>query len=322
MEKQKLNPVMSRKPGPSIYALDDWTVLAVGGADASDFLHGQFTNDLLALPDNRAQLSAYCMPKGQMIANFLVWRTSGNQYRIALPSGLDEAVLQRLQLFKLRCNVEIESLAESFSLFGVTGSYPEDNPESPVELPRSPLSKMETDPYTAIAWPGQRARWLVISPQDATSTLWGGGKAPGSGSDLWRLWDIEDGIAFVRAENREQFVPQHLNLDLVDAISFSKGCYPGQEVVARMKYRGQVKFRTYRLSGNCDETPVPGDPIHLSEDPDVRPCGRVVDACVPPDGGPCQMLASVRAADASQPLRAQRPDGPSLEPLPLPYQLT
>ena len=318
MENLELSLVMSRKPDPSIYALDDWTILGVTGADASDFLHGQFTNDLLALPDNRAQLSAYCMPKGQMIANFLVWRRSENQYRIVLPSGLDEAVLQRLQLFKLRSDVEIESLAESFSLFGVTGPYLEENPEFPVELPGSPLSKMETDPYTAITWPGERVRWLVISPQDAASTLWEDGKAPDSGSDLWRLWDIEDGIAFVRAENREQFVPQHLNLDLVDAISFDKGCYPGQEVVARMKYRGQVKFRTYRLSGNFDEVPVPGDPIHLSEDPDARPCGRVVDARVPPDGGPCQMLASVRAADAGQPLRAQRPDGPSLEPLPLP----
>lgn len=313
---------MSRKSGPSIYALDDWTILGVVGADAPDFLHGQFTNDLLTLPDDRAQLSAYCMPKGQMIANFLVWRSSENQYRIVLPSGLDEAVLQRLQLFKLRADVEIESLSESFSLFGITESYLEENPESLVELPRSPLSKIETDPYTAIAWPGQRTRWLAISPQDAAPALWEDGKAPDSGSDLWRLWDIEDGIAFVRAENREQFVPQHLNLDLVDAISFNKGCYPGQEVVARMKYRGQIKFRTYRLSGRCNEIPVPGDPIHLGEDPNGRPCGRVVDARIPPGGGPCQMLASVRAADASQPLRAQHPNGPPLEPLPLPYQLT
>ena len=229
---------------------------------------------------------------------------------------------QRLQLFKLRSNVEIESLAESVSLLGVTGSYPEENPEAPIQLPQSPLGKTETGPYTAIAWPGSRPRWLVACPPDAAAALWEGSEAPDSGSDLWRLWDIEDGIPFVRAENREQFVPQHLNLDLVDAISFSKGCYPGQEVVARMKYRGQIKFRTYRLSGDCDEAPVPGDPIHLGEDPDARPCGRVVDARIPPDGGPCQILASVRAADAGQPLRAQRPDGPSLEQLPLPYELT
>lgn len=313
---------MPAEPHSSLYALDDWTILGVSGANAPDFLHGQFTNDLLALPDDQAQLSAYCMPKGQMIANFLVWRTAESQYRIALPAGLAQAVSQRLQLFKLRSNVEIESLAESVSLFGVTGSYPEENPEAPVQLPQPPLGKTETGPYTAIAWPGSRPRWLVACPPDAAAALWEGSEAPDSGSDLWRLWDIEDGIPFVRAENREQFVPQHLNLDLVDAISFSKGCYPGQEVVARMKYRGQIKFRTYRLSGDCDEAPVPGDPIHLGEDPDARPCGRVVDARIPPDGGPCQILASVRAADAGQPLRAQRPDGPSLEQLPLPYELT
>lgn len=313
---------MPEERPPSPLALDDWTVLGIGGADAPDFLHGQFTNDLLALPEDRAQLSAYCMPKGQMIANFLLWRTADSQYRIALPSGLGQAVSQRLQLFKLRSDVEIESLGESFALFGVTESYPVGHPEAPVQLPRPPLGKIEAGPYTAVAWPGPRPRWLVACPPDAAAALWEGNEAPGSGSDLWRLWDIEDGIPFVRAENREQFVPQHLNLDLVGAISFDKGCYPGQEVVARMKYRGQIKFRTYRLSGDCGEAPAPGDPIHLGEDPDARPCGRVVDARIPPGGGPCQMLASVRAADAGQPLRAQRPDGPPLEQLPLPYELT
>ena len=313
---------MPAEPHSSIYTLGDWTVLSVGGADASDFLHGQFTNDLLALPEGQAQLSAYCMPKGQMIANFLIWRTVEGSYRIALPSGLDQAVLQRLQLFKLRADVEIESLADKISLFGVTPSCLEENPRSPVELPQFPLGKAEAGPYTAIAWPGQRRRWLVICPPDAASALWIESEAPSPGSDLWRFWDIEDGIPFVRAENREQFVPQHLNLDLINAINFGKGCYPGQEVVARMKYRGQIKFRTYRLSGDCDEAPIPGDSIHLSENPDARPCGRVVDARIPPGGGPCQMLASVRAADAGQPLRLQRPDGPPLEQLPLPYKLT
>ena len=307
---------------PSLYTLDDWSILGVSGPDASDFLHSQFTNDLLGLPGNRAQLSAYCMPKGQTIANFLVWRTGDNQCLIALPSGLDQAVSQRLQLFKMRSDVEIESLTESLALFGVTESYLEQNPDAPIELPKTPLSKVETGSYTAIAWPGQKPRWLVVSPRDAAAGLREGGEDPGPGSELWRLWDIEDGLAFVRAENREQFVPQHLNMDLVDAISFSKGCYPGQEVVARMKYRGQIKFRTYRFSGDCDEAPDPGDPVHLGEEPAARPCGRVVDALTAPDGGSCQLLASVRAEDAGRPLRVQRPDGPALEPLPLPYQLT
>ena len=313
---------MPREPLSSLYALDDWAILGVSGANAPDFLHGQFTNDLLALPEDQAQLSAYCMPKGQMIANFLIWRTTEGAYRITLPSGLAQAVSQRLQLFKLRADVEIESREESTALFGVAAPVPEGNAAGPTEWPQSPLGKTETGPYTAIAWPGPRSRWLLACPPDAAAALWEGGEAPGPGSDLWRLWDIEDGIPFVRTENREQFVPQHLNLDLVDAISFSKGCYPGQEVVARMKYRGQIKFRTYRLSGDCTETPLPGDPIHLNGEPDARPCGRVVDARIPPDGGPCQMLASVRTADAGQPLHVQHPDGPSLEPLPLPYELT
>ena len=312
---------MSAISRPSLYAIDDWTVLGVSGADAPDFLHGQFTNDLLALPRDQAQLSAYCLPKGQMIANFLIWYSVGGQFRIALPSGLEQALSRRLQLFKLRADIKIESLAETLALFGVTDACPGDRPACLASLPPSPLGKTEAGPYTVVAWPGQSSRWLVACPPDAAPALWKGGEAPESGSDWWRLWDIEEGIPFVRAQNSEQFVPQHLNLDLIDAISFDKGCYPGQEVVARMKYRGHVKFRTYRLSGDCDEAPVPGDPVHLDEGLGTRPCGRVVDARIPPGGGPCQMLASIRMADAGKPLRAWSPDGPPLGQLPLPYEL-
>ena len=305
-----------------MHTINDWAILDVSGDDATAFLHGQFTNDLLSLPDDQAQMSAYCVPKGQMIANFLIWRTSEKHYRIALPLGPDAPMLQRLQMFKLRSAVELESLTDSLSLFGITEADEAKDAGLPFELPQSPLGKTETGPYTAIAWPGERSRWLVVCPCDAAADLGKKADASAPSSDLWRLWDIEDGIPFVRGENREQFVPQHLNLDLINAISFSKGCYPGQEVVARMKYRGQIKFRTYRLSGDFDQAPNPGDPIHLSKDANARPCGRVVDACMSPDGGPCQMLASVRAADAGQPLCAQSPDGPPLTQLPLPYELS
>ena len=142
---------MPADPHSGLYVIDEWTVLGVGGADAPDFLHGQFTNDLLALPEDRAQLSAYCMPRGQVIANFLIWRTAGDQYRIALPSELVRAVSQRLQLFTLRADVEIASLAETLALFGIAGTASEENPAGPVELPPSPLGKTQTGPYTAIA---------------------------------------------------------------------------------------------------------------------------------------------------------------------------
>ena len=307
---------MSPTQHTAFFQIDDWAVLEISGDDATTFLHGQFTNDLLALPEDKAQLSAYCVPKGSMIANFLIWRMNRGQYRMVLPSGLAEPVLQRLQMFKLRSHVEITSLTDTLALFGITEAL-----ELPAALPQSPLGKTESGHYTVIAWPGACARWLLACPRDAANDLWATIGPPAQNSNLWRLQDIENGIPFVRPENREQFVPQYLNMDLVDAISFSKGCYPGQEVVARMKYRGKTKHRTYRLSGDCREVPNPGDPVHLSENPDTRPCGRIVDARIPAEGGPCQMLASLRTADATRPLCTQYPDGTALKLLTLPYPL-
>ncbi len=312
---------MPTEPTPRSRTNGDWTVLGVSGPDARDFLHGQLTNDLLSLPKDRAQLSAYCAPKGQMIANFLIWRALDDSFRILLPPGMETHVSNRLRMFQLRADIEIESLAESLLLSGVEESHIGESPDLPTP-PSSALDKIETESRSMIAWPGPRRRWLVIRHiSEGLSLEEKKRKVSGLSSDEWRLWDIEDGVPFVRAENREHFVPQHLNLDLIGAINFEKGCYPGQEVVARMRYRGQVKFRAYRLSGDLERAPAPGDPIHLGDAPATRPCGRVIDARVPPEGGPCQILASVRVADASAPLRAHSPDGPALKRLPLPYEL-
>lgn len=297
-------------------ALDELGILGADGGDAAAFLHSQFTNDLHALADDRAQLSAYCMPKGQTIANFLIWRTGAGQYRIVVPRELAAPLLQRLQMFRLRARIELEDLSDRLALHGL---LPGTEAPASIDLPSAPLGKTERDACTAIAWPGASQRWLLASPRTSAANAPADGQ--GSGSGQWRWLDIEDGLPFVQAANRERFVPQHLNLDLLDAVSFDKGCYPGQEVVARMHYRGKIKHRAYRLGSTPAEALKPGDEIFLRHTADARACGRIIDARPAPEGGAWHLLASLRVADAEQPLCALRPEGPALERLPLPYPL-
>ena len=300
----------------ALLELDELGIIGASGDDAAAFLHSQFTNNLHALADDRAQLSAYCMPKGQIIANFLIWRTGAGHCRIVLPRELGAPLLQRLRMFRLRARVEFEDLSDRLALHGLLEGV-----EAPVEveLPSAPLGKAESDACTAIAWPGASRRWLLVRPRATAAGAPANGQNSGSGR--WRLLDIEDGLPFVQAANREQFVPQHLNLDILDAVSFDKGCYPGQEVVARMQYRGKIKHRVYRLGSTDAEALKPGDEVFLRQRTDARACGRIVDARPAAEGSFWHLLASLRVADAEQPLCALRPEGPALEQLPLPYPL-
>lgn len=301
-------PPMPPLPAPPLHA---WGLLEVSGADAGAFLHGQFTSDLNRLPEGRAQLSAYCLPKGEVLADFLLWRTAAGGYRLLLPRERCAPVARRLQLFRLRAAVEIEDASEAcafLAMFEPTAGDP------PVPPPSEPLAVAEHGEETILAWPDARGRWLRLCPRPAHG-------APGDGGDAderWRQLDLEAGLPFVRAGSAERFAPQHLNLDLLDAVSFDKGCYPGQEVVARMRYRGRIKHRTYLLRFPAGAAPEPGAELFPAADGAARPCGHVAEACPLPDGG-WLALASLRIASAGAPVRTA--DAAPAQMLPLPYPL-
>ena len=299
-------------PPPAAPLLHAWGLLEVSGADAAGFLHGQFTSDLQRLPAGRAQLSAYCLPKGEVLADFLLWRTAAGGCRLLLPRERCAPVARRLQLFRLRAAVEIEdaSAAHAFqAMFEPAAGAP------PMPPPEEPLAVVERGGDTILAWPDARGRWLRLRPAaDAPDA------APDAGADeRWRRLDLESGLPFVRAGSAGQFAPQHLNLDLLDAVSFDKGCYPGQEVVARMRYRGRIKHRTYLLRFPDGAAPEPGAELFPAAAGETRPCGHVADACPLPDGG-WLALAAVRIASAGEPVRAA--GAAPAEVLPLPYALS
>ena len=292
------------RPAPSALEsasarLRDWGLLAIAGDDAEEFLHGQFTNDLKSLPPERAQLSAYCAPKGGVIANFLIWRT-GREFRLLLPDDQAEAVAQRLHMFRLRAAVDIDVCTGAHAFAAEFDAAPE-----------APLAVRTDADGTVLAWPGAAGRQLRIAA-DAT------GAADARADARWRLRDIEAGIPFVRAATRERFVAQYLNLDALGALDFDKGCYPGQEVVARLKYLGTLKHRTYRLRFPADTSLAPGDAVFPRGD--ARECGRIVDACADAQG--VQALAVLRRQTARAcELCAPAPDAPPAQRLPLPYPL-
>ena len=292
-------------PSPAAAPLHAWGLLEVAGADAAEFLHGQFTSDLQGLPAGRAQLSAYCLPKGEVLADFLVWRTAAGGWRLLLPRERCAPVARRLQLFRLRAEVEIEDATAAHDFLGAF--------EAGAGMPAEPLAVAERGGDTILAWPDARGRWLRLRPA--------AGDAPSdAGADeRWRRLDLEAGLPFVRAGSAERFAPQHLNLDLLDAVSFDKGCYPGQEVVARMHYRGRIKHRT-RLLRFPDGAPAePGAELFPAAAGGARACGRVADACALPEGG-WLALAPLRVASAGEPVRAAT--GAPAAALPLPYPLT
>ena len=298
---------MPPPPAPPLHA---WGLLEVSGADAAAFLHGQFTSDLQRLPEGRAQLSAYCLPKGEVLADFLIWRTAAGGYRLLLPRERCAPVARRLQLFRLRAAVKIEDASDAHTFLAMFDPSAGEPPEPP---PGEPLAVAERGEETILAWPDARGRWLRLRP--AAGAPDDGGDADGR----WRRRDLEAGLPFVRAGSAERFAPQHLNLDLLDAVSFDKGCYPGQEVVARMRYRGRIKHRTYLLRFPEGAAPEPGAELFPAADGATRPCGHVAEACPLPDGG-WLALAPVRIAAAAEPVRAAAA-APG-EVLPLPYPLT
>lgn len=283
---------------PDAFPLRGWSTLRVSGVDAASFLHGQFTNDLDSLPEGRAQMSAYCAPKGGVISNFLIWKEK-DTFTILLPEEQSEAMARRLSMFRLRAEVEIEDCGDQHSY---TGLIEHNCPALQVRIDGG---------GTEVGWPcGHRAMRITEASE-----------ASGPGDDeRWRLLDIESGIPFVRQATNEKFVPQYLNLDALDAISFDKGCYPGQEVVARLHYLGNLKHRTYRLRFAPGTELAPADEIFPCGE-ETRACGHVVDAQVAPDDSVVALAVVRRETALSRELCALATDGPEAERLSLPYPL-
>ncbi|MGE4335287.1 MAG: folate-binding protein YgfZ [Pigmentiphaga sp.] len=290
--------------------LDSLRVVRVTGADAVDFLHGQLTHDVEKLAPGHARLAAYCNAKGRVQATLVLWRAIDEAGAPVVyfftQASVVEALLKRLRMFVLRAKVVFELLDWRVSgLWAEAGAGPTAWSAEPGDTEGA--VRIGAPAAAPLAW---RA-WQVL-PSSA---------APLDGDPaVWACHDIRAGLPWISAATFELFTPLMINFDLIDGVSFTKGCYPGQEVVARSHYRGKQKRRTHRgclaLPDGIDPATLPGSDLHSPGS--TEPVGRVINASA--CGGTLEVLfeATFETIEADA-LHLGSPDGPQLTLQPLPY---
>ncbi len=314
------SPLSPPWPPCALMDLSHLGLIAVGGADAAGFLQGQLTNDIREVSAEHSQLSSYCSPKGRMLACLRVIRR-GDAYLLGLPRTRLEPILQRLRLFVLRSRVTLVDVSDQWVQVGLVGDCAEGllRGTFPV-LPDLANNAVHQGPLSLVRMPGPTPRFLLLGPAAELSALWLRLAPPAipAGAAYWSLLEIRAGIPSVHPQTVDAFIPQMANLQLVDGVSFTKGCYTGQEVVARTQYLGRIKRRLYRAEVQSPGPPRPGDELYCRESASGQGPGRIVDA-QPSGEGRYELLAvvEIEAAEGCEVRLAE--GGPVLRFLPLPY---
>lgn len=309
----------------ALYDLDAYALIGISGADAAGFLHAQLTGDILGLAPGLSRLAAWCDAKGRMLALFRVTQWEDDSLLLRLPASLLDTTLARLKMFVLRSRVDIHDAGAQtgLCLAGISG----ERVAAPLmqgfgTLPETPGQVVRKGAAALIRVPGASPRFELIAQRERlrelTAVLQGVTRA--ADMHAWQRLEIEAGLPEVWPQTRGLFVPQMVNLQRLDGISFRKGCYPGQEVVARMHYLGKLKRRMYVARTASGEVPAPGDAVFAEGE--AQAAGNVVSAVPHPDGG-AQLSAVLRieSADAPLPLRVGSAAGPALELGDLPYSV-
>jgi tRNA-modifying protein YgfZ len=303
-------------PSDFIADLSDNALLRVTGDDATAFLHAQFTNDVQALPVGGAQWNGWCTAKGRLIATFLLLRRSDG-YLLMLPAEIAAPIAKRLAMFVLRSKVKIQDATELYARIGVAGANAASILERHWPKRPEPMRSVEKDGAVCVALDAER--FVALVPPAAAPAMWDlfAKDAAKAGSDAWELASIRAGVPTIVAATQEAFVPQMANFDLVGGVSFRKGCYPGQEIVARTQYRGGLKRRMALAHFPGDERPAPGQSVYSGTFGD-QAAGTIVNAAPAPGGGFDALVVAQIESLAQGDLRLKAPDGPRLEILSFP----
>jgi folate-binding protein YgfZ len=291
--------------------LDDWGVIRASGADAAKFLQGQLSNDVVGLPVERARLAGFCSAKGRLQASFVVWReAAGDGFLLACSASLLAPTLKRLSMFVLRAQCRLSDASGEVALWGVAGDA-----AATLSGDAAAWERHEHGALTSIRLPDAAAttRCLVAAPAGVDIGLPAGGNVSLA---AWRWLEVQSGIVTIEAATVERFVPQMVNYELVGGVDFQKGCYPGQEVVARSQYRGTTKRRTFLY--DCDAPMRAGQDVYASAA--REPAGTVASAAPHPSGRGASALVEVRLAALGEgELHLGSVDGPLLHQGALPY---
>ncbi|MFM7531905.1 MAG: YgfZ/GcvT domain-containing protein [Rubrivivax sp.] len=303
--------------------LESWGLIAARGPDAGSFLQGQLTQDVLTLGENEARLAGYCSAKGRLLATFVVLRGQADEWWLACSADLLAPTLKRLSMFVLRARCRLVDARAEQTLWGLVG------PSVAAACAGDPGAALTSAgppaPGTVVRLPGR----IVVRLADADGApralaLQAPGAPAPPGPALappdWEACEVRSAVVRVQARTVEQFVPQMVNFEAVGGVNFRKGCFPGQEVVARSQYRGTLKRRAYLYA--VQAAAQPGDEIYAADDPG-QPAGTVALAAPSPgQAGRWELLAETKIAAAEgSSLRLHTAQGPELLRLPLPYEL-
>ena len=309
------------RAGPVLARVADLSVLAFEGADALGFLQGQTTIDVAGLAPERWQLGGYCSPKGRLLAIFDCWR-QGTGVGMLLPTSISLAISRRLTMFVLRSKVTIRDVTAQWRVLGILGKGSADAlTAAGQDVPdhAGAMRQLDSGEYLVRLPVGENCaeRLLLLTPAEREHHWLAALAAlPQVGPELWWWAQIDAAVPTILTTTQELFVPQALNLEVLGGVNFRKGCYPGQEVVARSQYLGKLRRRMFLAHAASV-----GAGADIFQDGAADPVGRIVMAAGSPHGGWDVLFEcpTERAEGAS--LRAGGADAAPLHVRALPYAI-
>ena len=296
-------------------------VLAIGGADATAFLHGQLSIDVQHLASGAFRYATYNSPKGRMLANLVLWRAGAGAdgYQALVPGDIAESVRKRLAMFVLRSKVTLSDVTAGYLRLGVGGPRATEALRAVLGVAPAPHEVAQVDDVTVLGL--AESRFVLVTPVEhgtALRTTFAKRLAEGDFA-VWQWLAIRAGVPIVTASTQDAFVAQAANMDILGAVDFNKGCYTGQEVIARMQYLGRLKERAFLF--HADGTGVAAGTRLFNAVFGEQACGTVVNAAPAPGGG-SDLLAVIQLAAVERgDTRLGDPAGPPLVQLPLPYPI-
>jgi folate-binding protein YgfZ len=306
-----LNTFSVSAPLNGIAPLSHLGIIRAAGSDAASFLHNQLTNDVLLMKEGQCRLAAFCNAKGRMQASFVVYKRSAEEVLLICRKDLIAQTVKRLSMFVLRAKAKLSDASDEFQLLGLAGDAALATLNGASAEPWHRHAAGVADVLTLYPALGQ-SRALWIAPKDMPAPA-----GVALSTDLWQVGEVMSGIAWVELATFEAFVPQMLNYESVDGVNFKKGCYPGQEVVARSQFRGTLKRRAF--IAHSAVAMAAGQDVFSSLDA-TQPCGLVAQSAS--DGASHVAVIELQlSATENSRLHLGAADGPVLSLLPMPYAL-
>lgn len=298
-----------------ITPLVDSALIRASGEDNAAFLHNLMTNDVTGIPADGLRYAGFCTPKGRLLATFLIWH-EGQELWLQVAADIQPAMLKKLSMYILRSKAKLHDGTDRVQI-GLAG------PQAVSALQALGVAAPEVNKSAAL--PGGQVlgvakdRFILALDMAAAKTAWAALKqhATPAGLNAWRLRDIADGLPRVVAATQEAFIPQMVNFEAVGGVSFKKGCYPGQEIVARTQYLGKIKRRMYRAS--VDALTSAGIDLYAPET-GTQSCGNVVIAAQTGENSSEVLVVLQASTVEAGEVHLEAPDGPLLSFLSLPYE--